>query len=122
MSNRGLTILVTNLILNGRSGTEIVVRNLALALRDLGHRPIVYSPRLGPIAEELQSSAICVVDDLHGSLPSIDLIHGHHLPATVTAPKGDCGLAPARSSEARVISRRGWPVLPDPSVSTETYG
>jgi len=85
VSNSGLTVLVTNLILNGRSGTEIAARNLALALRDLGHRPIVYSPRLGPIAEELRSSAICVVDNLHESLPPIDVIHGHHLPATVTA-------------------------------------
>jgi hypothetical protein len=63
VSNHGLTVLVTNLILNGRSGTESVARNLALALRDLGHRPIVYSPRLGPIAEELRSSAVCVVDN-----------------------------------------------------------
>ena len=45
----------------------------------------MYSPRLGSIAEELRLSAICVVDNLHESLPPIDVIHGHHLPATVTA-------------------------------------
>jgi hypothetical protein len=85
VSDPALTVLITNLILSGRSGTEIVVRNLARALHGLGHRPIVYSPRPGPIADELRDAAIPVVTDPHETLPRVDIIHGHHLPTTVAA-------------------------------------
>jgi hypothetical protein len=85
VSQDGLTVLLTNLVLNGRSGTENVVRQLALALRALGHRPICYSPQAGPIADTLRAAAIPVVTELHDALPAVDVIHGHHLPTTVAA-------------------------------------
>ena len=85
MSQDGLTVLLTNLVLNGRSGTENVVRQLAPALRALGHRPICYSPQAGPIADTLRAAAIPVVTELDGALPAVDVIHGHHLPTTVAA-------------------------------------
>lgn len=85
MSDRPLTVLLTNLVLSGRSGTEIVVRDLAFALRALGHRPIVYSPHLGPIAAELRAAGFLVVAGLDEPVPRIDVIHGHHLPTTVAA-------------------------------------
>lgn len=85
MSDRALTVLITNLVLSGRSGTEIVARNLAFALHALGNRPIVYSPHLGPIADELRAAAVLVVAGLDEPVPPIDVIHGHHLPTTVAA-------------------------------------
>ena len=47
-----LRVLLTNLRLDSRTGTEIVTRNLAEALMAAGHRPVVYPPRLGAVAEE----------------------------------------------------------------------
>jgi hypothetical protein len=80
-----LTILLTNIVLKGRSGTEIQTRNIALELLRRGHRPIVYSPELGPIADELRRASVPVVDDINKIQCSIDIIHGHHTPTTATA-------------------------------------
>lgn len=80
-----LTILLTNMILSGRSGTEIVVRNLARAFLDMGHRPIVYSPMPGAFADEVRALSVPVVSDIRTIQQPIDVIHGHHLPATVAA-------------------------------------
>lgn len=81
----GLRILITNRVLTGRTGTELYTRDLALALLARGHRPVVYSPSLGPLAEELRHATVPVVDDplKLGEVP--DIIHGHHTHETVTA-------------------------------------
>ena len=50
----GLAILLTNQTLASRSGTEIYVRDLARGLAQRGHRPMVFTPTHGPIAEELR--------------------------------------------------------------------
>lgn len=81
----GLRVLLTNLTLASRSGTEVLTRELALALMRAGHRPMVYSPRLGPIAEELRSASIPVVDDIDLIAEPPDVIHGHHLTQTAAA-------------------------------------
>ena len=78
----GLRILLTNNTLAARAGTEIVVRDLALALLRRGHRPVAYSTVLGEVAEELERCAVPVVNDLDQLTEPPDLIHGqHHLDA-----------------------------------------
>jgi Glycosyltransferase Family 4 len=72
-----LRVLITNLSLDGRTGTETYTRDLALGLRSAGHQPVVYSPRLGKLAEELRGAEVPVSNDL-ASLATPDLIHGHH--------------------------------------------
>jgi hypothetical protein len=73
-----MRVLITNIALSGRSGTETVTRDLALSLLRLGHRPVVYTPLLGPLAEELHRSSISVVDDVSSLDQEFDVIHGHH--------------------------------------------
>src|SRR5438105_12615148 len=80
-----LKILITNLRLQGRTGTELVVRDLALELQRQGHHPIVYSPRLGPLAREITGRGIAVTRDLETITTPPDIIHGHHHPALVPA-------------------------------------
>lgn len=80
-----LTVLITNRRLNGRTGTELYVRDLAVQLLARGHRPIVYSPVLGPIADELLERTVPVVDALDNIGVAPDVIHGHHHPETVQA-------------------------------------
>jgi len=80
-----LRILITNITLATRTGTETYVRDLALALLARGHTPIVYSTDLGPIAEELRASSVPVVADLRAVAVRPDVIHGHHHPETMTA-------------------------------------
>ena len=46
----GLRILITNLRLEGWTGTELFARDLARGLLEAGHRPVLYSPRLGKLA------------------------------------------------------------------------
>lgn len=81
----GLRVLLTNITLAGRSGTETVTRDLALSLLRAGHRPMVYSPSLGAIADELRAVSIPVADDIANIRETPDVIHGHHVIQTAVA-------------------------------------
>lgn len=79
-----MRILITNNSLARRAGSEIYVRDLALALLRRGHDPVVYSNVLGEVAEELRRATVPVIDDLSALNSSPDLIHGqHHLDTMV---------------------------------------
>lgn len=80
-----MRILFTNIRLGMRTGTEVVVRDLALRLSERGHEVAVYSPSIGERAEELTSRGIPVVDNLLDIDRSPDVIHGHHMPITAEA-------------------------------------
>src|SRR5262249_13653305 len=77
MSDRR-TILITNIWLDQLAGSEVVVRDLALALLLRGHRPIVYSPTLGYVAEKIAAHGVSVIDDLRQLGEAPDIIHAHH--------------------------------------------
>jgi hypothetical protein len=78
MSNRR-TILLTNIWLANLAGSEVVVRDLALGMLRRGHRPIVYSPTLGYVAEEIAARGVSVIDDLRQLGEPPDIIHAHHI-------------------------------------------
>ncbi len=75
---RPLRVLITNIRVSGRTGTEMYVHDLAKRLLAKGHTPIVYSPRLGPLAQELSQATVTVVDDLSQLCVPPDIIHGQH--------------------------------------------
>lgn len=81
----GLTVLIANATLATLTGTETYLRDLALGLLRKGHHPIVYSPELGHIAEELRRATIPVTDDLKSVGTTPDLIHGNHNTELITA-------------------------------------
>ncbi|TMA27282.1 MAG: hypothetical protein E6J87_21375 [Deltaproteobacteria bacterium] len=81
----GLRVLITNRMLGGRTGTETYTRDLALGLLRTGHTPMLYSPTLGELAEELREAAIPVASDLRALGDPPDVIHGHHLLETLAA-------------------------------------
>ena len=72
------TILITNVWLSTYTGSEVVVRDLALGLLRRGHRPIVYSPILGSIADEIGRCGVSVIEDLRLLGEAPDLIHAQH--------------------------------------------
>jgi len=76
-----LKILITNAYLDDYAGTQVVVRDLALELRRQGHEPMVYSPRLGPVAAELRDSGVLVTGQLSNLNVTPDIIHGQHYTA-----------------------------------------
>ena len=80
-----LSILMTNLCLALRSGTEVMTRELAVVLRERGHRVAVYTPTPGPLAQEVMALGVPVTDriDRLGFTP--DVIHGHHNTALAPA-------------------------------------
>jgi hypothetical protein len=80
-----LKILITNNGLAARAGSELYVRDLALALLRRGHIPIAYSTVLGEVADELRSATIPIVDNLDSLSITPDIIHGHHHLETMTA-------------------------------------
>jgi glycosyltransferase involved in cell wall biosynthesis len=73
-----LAVLLTNIVLAGRTGTEVVVEQLADGLRRRGHRPMVFTPQAGQLAEQLRARGHFVVSR-PGALPfRPDIIHAHH--------------------------------------------
>ena len=83
---QSLTVLITNIAFSFRSGTEIVVDQIARGLNQRGHRPIVFSTYIkGAMAEALGRQGVTVVDRLEqvGAVP--DIIHGQHNVTTVMA-------------------------------------
>src|SRR5262245_39504902 len=80
-----MRVLITNLSLSARSGTEMHVRDLALELLRCGHSPTVYSPLVGVVADELRACGIHIISDLADEREPPHVIHGHHLIETMTA-------------------------------------
>jgi glycosyltransferase involved in cell wall biosynthesis len=80
-----MRVLITNHSLADRTGSELFVRDVALALLGRGLVPAVYSPRLGDAAAELRLRSIPVVDDLAMMAEPPDLIHGQHHLEVMTA-------------------------------------
>lgn len=81
----GLKILITNLRLEGWTGTELFVRDIARALLKAGHHPVIYSPRLGRLAEEIRKETIPVISDLSQLSTPPNIIHCQHANETITA-------------------------------------
>jgi Glycosyltransferase Family 4 len=81
-----LTVLLTNLAFAFRSGTEIVVDQVARGLSRRDHRPIVFSPHVdGDLAAGLRRNGIAVVDRLDRVALRPDIIHAQHNVTTVMA-------------------------------------
>lgn len=80
--DRRLRVLLTNTALETRGGSELYLLEVACWLRDHGHLPVLYSARLGPLADAIRKQALPVIDDLSRLAEPPDLIHAqHHLPA-----------------------------------------
>src|SRR6266849_8125477 len=81
-----LTVLITNIAFAFRSGTEIVVDQIARGLHRRGHRPIVFAPYVGGgLTDGLRLRGIAVVDRLSQAGCTPDIIHGQHNVTTVMA-------------------------------------
>jgi UDP-3-O-[3-hydroxymyristoyl] glucosamine N-acyltransferase len=80
-----MKVLLTNITLATRTGTEIVTRDLALGLAQAGHEVCVFSPTPGVVADEIGAGGVPVVDRLEDVPFQPDIIHGHHHIETVLA-------------------------------------
>lgn len=81
-SGRRLRVLLTNTALETRGGSELYLLDVACWLRDHGHFPVLYSARLGPLADAIRRHALPVIDDLARLADPPQVIHAqHHLPA-----------------------------------------
>lgn len=80
-----MRILITNVFLDDRGGTQLYVAELAEELLRRGHHPVVYSPILGQVAAELTARTVPVVSDLASIGEAPDVIHGHHALETMSA-------------------------------------
>jgi hypothetical protein len=81
----GLRVLLTNISLASRAGTELYVRDVAMGLLRRGLHPSVYSTEFGEIANEIREAGIQVVDHPAALETMPDVIHGHHHLETMTA-------------------------------------
>lgn len=83
--NSALCILITNAFLKNWTGSELYVCDVAVELLKRGHKPVVYSPRLGKLAEVLARKSVPVVDNLETIDFQPDIIHAQHHLETMTA-------------------------------------
>jgi hypothetical protein len=97
-------VLIANMWLNVRSGTEVVTRDYALGLARRGYRVAVYAQTVGMAADEI-SGEVEVVRDLAAIDCAPDIIHGHQHP--VLAP---CLVRfPSAPAIQLVHDARNWP-------------
>jgi glycosyltransferase involved in cell wall biosynthesis len=73
-----MNILITNYEINGRSGTELYVKELAIELKFRGHNIEIYTLLLGKLAEELIHQDINVVSNLNLLKNKPEIIHANH--------------------------------------------
>jgi glycosyltransferase involved in cell wall biosynthesis len=73
-----MNILITNIWLSNHAGTEVGVRDLAIALHKRGIHIEVYSPELGAVANEIRNAGVHVVDSTRDLIQQPDLIHAQH--------------------------------------------
>lgn len=114
---RGLRVLITNRTLATRTGTELYVRDLAFALAERGHAPVVYTPQPGDVAREIRARTIPVTDDLLAVAEPPDVIHGHHGLETLAALLAFPGVP----AVALCHSWIGWSDAPLPSPRVLRY-
>lgn len=76
-----LRILITCEMLDRRGGSELYVRDVALAMLRAGHAPVVCASRPGAVAAEIRNLTVPVVRSLDAVSFTPDLVYGqHHLP------------------------------------------
>ena len=80
-----MIVLYTNIGLSRRTGTEVLIADLAKAMKALGHQPMVYTPSAGQVAAEIAALGIPVETDLLRLPATPDVIHGHHHLETIEA-------------------------------------
>ena len=73
-----MRILITNIILAERTGTEVVTLELARGLTRRGHQVAVFTPEMGPSAASLAADGIVVSNRIEDLPFKPDIIHGHH--------------------------------------------
>ena len=81
----GLKILFTNAFIGNWTGSELYIRDVAVELIKRGHKPVVFSPRLGKLALDFRAKSIPVSDSLKAVGEAPDLIHGQHHLETMIA-------------------------------------
>ena len=78
MISSPLRVLLTCHELDIRAGSQLYTRDAAETLREMGHSPVVFSPRLGEVAAEMRSRGVAVIDDLDRLGGPPDVIHAQH--------------------------------------------
>jgi hypothetical protein len=72
-------ILVTNVWLSERGGSELFTKWLTISLHRAGHEVTCFTPVCGIVSEEIAHAGVCVVSDLEALRGRyFDLIHAHH--------------------------------------------
>jgi glycosyltransferase involved in cell wall biosynthesis len=79
------SVLLTNIVLAHRSGTEVVTEQLADGLRRRGHEVMIFTQMIGPLGAAMRARGHVVVDR-PGDLPRRpDIIHAHHTAPAMAA-------------------------------------
>ena len=99
-----MRVLITNIWLVDWGGTEVYVRDLAIALQHKGIEVEVYSPELGSVAEEIRRVGIHVADSIAGLRQVPDIIHAHH-----TVPALEVLSAFPKAPAIYVLHARNYP-------------
>ncbi len=72
-----MKVLITNVEMDGYSGTTLYVKELALGIQNAGIEVEIFTLRVGSIGKELQTSGILVTTKLK-ELSKPDIVHAHN--------------------------------------------
>jgi len=78
-----MRIALANVILCGRTGTEVVTMDLARGLSQRGHQLFIFAPEVGKSGQEFIAEGYQVIDDLVQAPFEPDIVHGNHNVALV---------------------------------------
>ncbi|HEV7701000.1 MAG TPA: glycosyltransferase [Pyrinomonadaceae bacterium] len=80
-----MKVLLTNIWLENYAGTQLYIRDLAIALHRHGHDVEVYSPQIGAVARKIRKAGVRVVDSTRDLINVPDVIHAQHFIPAVDA-------------------------------------
>lgn len=78
-----MKLLLAMCVMANRTGAELFVRDVALALQQRGHTVTVYAPIMGEMVDELRARCVACVTDLQRIVEPPDLILGNTREETV---------------------------------------
>jgi hypothetical protein len=73
-----MRIALANVILCGRTGTEVVTMDLARGLSQRGHQLFIFAPEIGKSGREFVAEGYQVIDDLVQAPFEPEIVHGNH--------------------------------------------
>jgi hypothetical protein len=80
-----MNVLITNIVMDSRTGTEVVTEQLADGLARRGINVAIYTSLIGDLGYRMRQKGHIIIDRIRATPFVPDVIHGHHNQVTMAA-------------------------------------